>query len=193
MTDQELIEGIIKHDRIAIRQLVDQYQRKVIKTAYYFLGNMEDAEDLSQDIFLEIMESINKFRKEASFSTWVYRITVNKSLNRIRKNKRGAMISHLESLFRSSQESEACHPGIPATSFTPMEEEEKRMILHKAIGSLPENQRISFVLHKFEERSYKEISEIMSVSLSSVESLIHRAKMNLQKRLIPNFPEYSKK
>jgi len=193
MTDQELIEGIIKRDRIAIRQLVDQYQRKVIKVAYYFLGNMEDAEDLSQDIFLEIMESINKFRKEASFSTWVYRITVNKSLNRIRKNKRGAMISHLESLFRPSQESETCHPGIPSTSFTPLEEEEKRMLLHRAIGSLPENQRISFVLHKFEERSYKEISEIMSVSLSSVESLIHRAKMNLQKRLIPNFPEYLKK
>lgn len=192
MTDQELIEGITKRDRIAIRQLVDQYQKKVIKVAYYFLGNMEDAEDLSQDIFLEIMESINKFRKEASFSTWVYRITVNKSLNRIRKNKRGAMISHLESLFHPSQESEACRHGIPATSCTPLEEEEKRMLLHRAIGSLPENQRISFVLHKFEERSYKEISEIMSVSLSSVESLIHRAKMNLQKRLIPNFPEYLK-
>jgi RNA polymerase sigma-70 factor (ECF subfamily) len=193
MTDQELIEGIIKRDRIAIRQFVDQYQEKVIKTAYYFLGNMEDAEDLSQDIFLEIMESIKKFRKEASFSTWVYRITVNKSLNRIRKNKRSAMISHLESLFRPSQERETCHPEIPATNFIPMEEEENRMLLHRAIGSLPENQRISFVLHKFEERSYKEISEIMSISLSSVESLIHRAKMNLQKRLIPNFPEYSKK
>ena len=193
MTDQELIEGIIKRDRIAIRQLVDQYQRKVIKVAYYFLGNMEDAEDLSQDIFLEIMESIKKFRNEASFSTWVYRITVNKSLNRIRKNKRSAMISHLESLFRPSQERETCHPEIPANNFIPMEEEEKRMLLHRAIGSLPENQRISFILHKFEERSYKEISEIMSVSLSSVESLIHRAKMNLQKRLIPNFPEYLKK
>jgi len=192
MTDQELIEGIKRHDRTAICELVNTYQKKVIKTAYYFLGNMEDAEDLSQETFLEIMESIGTFRKEASFSTWVYRITVNKSLNKVRKNKREAMILRLESLFHSSEEKENNHSGIPSTDCLPYEEQEKCAILYKAIGSLPEKQRIAFILHKFEERSYKEISEIMVMSLSSIESLIHRAKMNLQKRLICHFSEYSK-
>jgi len=193
MTDQELIEGIKRHDRIAIRQLVDQYQKKVIKTAYYFLGNMEDAEDLSQEIFLEIMESIKKFRKEASFTTWVYRITVNKSLNKIRKDKRRAIISSLESVFHSPQGKGANHLAIPSPCCFPFEEQEKRALLYQAIGRLPENQRIAFVLQKFEEQSYKEIAEVMSMSLSSIESLIHRAKMNLQKRLLPHFSEYSKK
>jgi len=192
MTDKELIEGIERHDRTAICLLVNTYQKKVIKTAYYFLGNMEDAEDLSQEIFLEILESIGKFRKEASFSTWVYRITVNKSLNKIRKNKREAMILRFESFFHSSEEKETNHSEIPSPDCFPFEEHEKRTLLYKAIGSLPENQRIAFVLHKFEERSYKEISEIMVMSLSSIESLIHRAKLNLQKRLISHFSEYSK-
>jgi len=192
MTDHELIEGIKRHDRTAICELVNTYQKKVIKTAYYFLGNMEDAEDLSQEIFLEIMESIGKFRKEASLSTWIYRITVNKSLNAIRKNKRGELISRFELFFHSSPENNDKYPDIPSADCHPFEENEKRKLLYSAIGNLPENQKTAFILSKFEERSYKEISEIMVMSLSSVESLIHRAKLNLQKRLIPHFSEYSK-
>ncbi|MEI6455893.1 MAG: RNA polymerase sigma factor [bacterium] len=192
MTDQELIDGIKKQDRASIRHLVNLYQKKVIKTASYFLGNLEDAEDLSQEIFLEIMASIGKYRQEASFSTWVYRITVNKSLNKARKNKREAMVSRIGLLFHTTDKQRNL-ADIPARESLPLEEEEQRKLLYKAIGHLPENQRVAFVLHKFEDHSYKEIAQVMTLSLSSVESLIHRAKLNLQKSLLPHFSEFSKK
>jgi RNA polymerase sigma factor (sigma-70 family) len=192
MTDQELIDGIKKQDRAAIRHLVNLYQKKVIKTASYFLGNLEDAEDLSQEIFLEIMASIGKYRQEASFSTWIYRITVNKSLNKSRRNKREAIVSRIGSFFYSG-EKHGSLADIPARESLPLEEAEQRKLLYRAIGNLTENQRVAFVLHKFEEHSYKEIASVMTLSLSSVESLIHRAKLNLQKSLLPHFSEFSKK
>ena len=88
MTEQELIDGLITQNKDAIQHLVDNYQKKVIKTAYYFVANMEDAEDLSQEVFLEILKSISRYKKNASLYTWIYRITVNKSLDYLRKQKR---------------------------------------------------------------------------------------------------------
>jgi len=193
MTDQELIEGLLTHDRTAIHTLVDKYQKKVIKTAYYFLQNMEDAEDLSQDIFIDILDSSQRFRKASTLSTWIYRITVNKSLNLVKKNRRKKIFHSLEDFFADKKNNTDPSQSEPLETTSPFEENERREILNKAIQSLPENQKIAFILNKYEELSYKEIAEIMNMSLSSVESLIHRAKLNLQKRLATHFSEYIKK
>jgi len=193
MTDQELIEGLITHDRTAIHTLVDKYQKKVIKTAYYFLQNMEDAEDLSQDIFIDILDSSQRFRKTSTLSTWIYRITVNKSLNLVKKNRRKKIFHSLDDYFNKKSNDIVPTDNEPVITTSPFEENERREILNNAIQSLPENQKIAFILCKYEELSYKEIAEIMNMSLSSVESLIHRAKLNLQKRLATHFSEYIKK
>lgn len=193
MTDQELIEGLLTHDRTAIHTLVDKYQKKVIKTAYYFLQNMEDAEDLSQDIFIDILDSARRFRKTSTLSTWIYRITVNKSLNLVKKNRRKKIFHSLEDYFNKKPNDSGPTHNEPVLTTSPLEENERREILNNAIQSLPENQKIAFILCKYEELSYKEIAEIMNMSLSSVESLIHRAKLNLQKRLATHFSEYIKK
>ena len=87
MTELELIKGVIARDREAISCLVETYQKRVIKTAYYFLGNMEDAEDVAQDVFIEILNSIGNFRQSSALSTWIYRITVNRSLNVVKKKQ----------------------------------------------------------------------------------------------------------
>jgi len=193
MTDRELIEGVSRRDKAAINYLVNNYQKRVIKTAYYFIGNLEDAEDLSQEIFLEIIKSIGSFRGTSSFSTWLYRIIVNRSINVIRKNKRRNIFSSFERLFQKSGESEDITGQEPSNDCEPLDEKETRDFLNNAISGLPENQRIAFVLNKYEELSYKEIADIMNLSVSSVESLIHRAKSNLQKRLAIHFSQYSKK
>jgi RNA polymerase sigma-70 factor, ECF subfamily len=193
MTDHELIEGLKRQDRIAIHTLVNTYQKKVIKTAFYFLQNMEDAEELSQDIFIDILDSAGNFRKASSLSTWIYRITVNRSLNLVKKNSRRKVFQSLEDYFSKKKNDDDQPLSEPGVVSTPFEENEKREILNKAIQSLPENQKISFVLSKYEELSYKEISEIMNLSLSSIESLIHRAKLNLQKKLVKHFSEYKNK
>lgn len=193
MTDRELIEGLSGRERTAINYLVDTYQKKVIKTAYYFIGNLEDAEDLSQDIFLEIIKSIRSFRGTAALSTWIYRIVINRSINVIRKNKKGNIFSSIEHFFQINGEPGDKAINEPSNDCDPLDEEETRRCLKNAIDELSENQRIAFVLNKYEELSYKEIADIMDLSVSSVESLIHRAKTNLQGKLVRHFSQYAKK
>ena len=190
MTEKELINGIIAKDRGAITCLVEDYQKKVIKTAYYFLDNMEEAEDLAQEVFLQILNSMEKFRQGSSLSTWIYRITVNRSLNALKKNKKQELVLRIENLFGIRKPGSNGKVGEFAVPDNPLIEEENRKILKVAVDCLPEKQRTAFILNKYEELSYKEIAEVMDTSLSAVESLIHRSKMNLQKSLARHFSEY---
>jgi RNA polymerase sigma-70 factor, ECF subfamily len=183
MSDKELIERIIRGDDGAFRQLVEKYQQKVFSTCNGFLHNKEDAEDIAQDVFVEVYQSIDKFRNEAKISTWLYRISVNKSLNWIKKNRKHNLVQSLESFFNLGDDSNSDEIESIAVNNDDLEKEESNLMLYKAIESLGTNQRIAFSLNKFDELSYKEISEVMNISVSSVESLIHRAKMNLQKTL----------
>jgi len=193
MTDQELIIGIINREKPVIQYLVSTYHRQIIKTAYHFVQDMDDAEDLAQDVCIEILESAKYFRGSASLSTWIYRVTVNKSLNFIRKNKRKQLVKQFETFFSSQkQPGEDLYPE-PATENNGLHHEENRRLLEKAVNLLPANQRIAFVLSKYDELSYKEIADIMNTSVASVESLLSRAKQNLQKNLISHFSEYANK
>jgi RNA polymerase sigma-70 factor, ECF subfamily len=193
MTDLELVDGLLKQDKNAIQYLVRTYGNKIIRTSFSFVTNMEDAEDLSQDVFIEILKSAGNFRKNSSLGTWIYRITVNKSLDHLRKQKRKLVMQQLSTILHLSPNDPDKNLFEPGLIDTRHEEEEKRKILDQAISSLPENQKIAFILNKYDERSYQEISEIMNVSLSAVESLIHRAKLNLQKKLSFHFSEYAAK
>jgi RNA polymerase sigma-70 factor (ECF subfamily) len=191
MTDQELITGILNRDKQVIQFLVGKYHKQVIKTAFHLLQNMDDAEDLAQDVCIEIIESARSFKGNSSLSTWIYRLTVNKSLNFIRKNKRKQLVKQFESFFSKGDDDVSSRVAEPSEHDKTFENNERKQILEKAINSLPENQKTAFILSKYEELSYKEITEIMNISLASVESLLQRAKQNLQKKLIVHFSEYS--
>jgi RNA polymerase sigma-70 factor, ECF subfamily len=190
MTEQQLIEGLIIQNKGAIEYLVNNYQKNVIKTAYYFVANMEDADDLTQEVFLEIFKSISRFKKKSSLYTCIYRITVNKSLEHLRRQKRRNILQIVGSFLNISSDGTNRDDNGLVTIDTRNEDKEKRETLDNAVNSLTENQKIAFILNKYEELSYKEIAEIMNLSLASVESLIHRAKLNLQKKLINYFSEY---
>ena len=190
MTDQELIEQIIAGGQSAFRQLVDKYQVLVFNTCIGFVGNRQSAEDLSQEVFLETFRSIDKFRGDAKLSTWLYRISVNKSLNYIRDQKKHTVVRSLERFFYGEKEEKLeVEDYIYGTADAPLEQQQHAHELHKAIESLAGNQQIAFTLHKFDDLSYKKIAEVMDVSLSTVESLIHRAKKNLQKKLAEYYRE----
>jgi len=192
MTEPELTDGLIRQDKQAILYLVDHYQKDVIKTAYYFLSNMEDAEDLSQEVFIEILRSVNHYRRSSSLSTWIYRITVNKSLDYLRKQKRRNMFRQARTFIQSSVDVTNTPSREPQSLDTRSDDNERRKILDMAVNALPENQKIAFILNKYDELSYKAIAEIMNLSVASVESLLHRAKLNLQKKLVNYFSEYAK-
>ncbi len=170
-------------ENIDFKNLYDEYARMVFNLCLKYLQNIEDAEDVTQEVFITVFKSIHQFKGESKISTWIYKIATTKSLEFIRMKKRKKRFAFFQSIL-SNEKGEINisnvhfhHPGIQ------LENKERSAILFIAIDKLPENQKTAYILCKLEELSYAEISEIMKVSISSVESLLFRAKQNLQKLL----------
>ena len=183
MDDASLLEQIKLNDQNAFSEMVAKFQKLVINTCYGFLHNMDDAQDIAQEVFIEVYRSIHKFRQESKISTWLYRISVNKSLNFIRDNKKNSWFQSLD-LFFEKENSTKSNFLVFENPQEMMEKEESSKAIYQSIDELPQNQKVAFTLYKFEDLSYKEIAEVMEISLSSVESLIFRAKKGLQNKLI---------
>ena len=181
MTDGEYINRLKSGDEKAFREFVEQQQPHLLRLCTGFVHNREDARDLVQEIFIEVFRSVKNFREDSRLSTWLYRIAVNKSLNYLRKNKKRAGVSDLNSSIEKDISNKENDGNDSPDAH--MEMSQRESLIKKAIDSLQKNQRIAFVMNKYEELSYQEISEIMDISVSAVESLIHRAKVNLQKKL----------
>lgn len=185
MHESDLIKGLLEKDENSFRELIDTYQDKVFRTCIGFVHHQEDAEDLTQEVFIEIFRSIEKFRKESKISTWLYRIAVNKSLNHLKKRKQQSLIQSIQHFFDARKNEFSNNvKEISAQEKDVLAEKETAKALNKALAGLAENQRIVFTLAKYDDLSYQQISEIMNISVSSVESLMYRAKQNLQKKLI---------
>ncbi len=188
MEDIELVERIINGDHQAFKSFTDLYAEMVFRVCFSFVNHRQNAEDLSQDVFIEVYNTIARFKKESHIKTWLFRIAINKSLNYIRKKKQNQWLINIGLLSNSAEEKESVYKDIPeASAETNYINNEQKTILYETIARLPKNQRIAFTLNKIDELSYKEISEIMGISVSSVESLIHRAKNGLQTKLFKVF------
>jgi RNA polymerase sigma-70 factor (ECF subfamily) len=184
MNDQEASNLLLAGDPAAIRSLVDQYQPLVLRTARGFVRNTEDARDIAQEVFIDILTNLPRFRGKSGLSTWIYRITVNRSLNYLRSHKRRTGRLDYSSNDGDSAWGTMNHsdPGQKNPAEL-LEQKERSKILHDAIQSLPEKQQVAFTLAEYDDLSYKEIAEIMQLSISSIESLLFRARRNLQKKL----------
>lgn len=185
MTDWEFIHGIIRRDNAVFKEVVNLYENHVIRTCYSLVHDDQDARDLAQEVFIEILDSARSFRGNAKLSSWLYRIAINKSLNHLKLQKRRQFLTRigLRSADSEDDQTKVLADNGQLNADEVMIEKEIRTILHLAIDKLPVNQRIAFTMNKYEKLSYQEIAEVMNVSVSSVESLIHRAKLNLQKKL----------
>lgn len=183
MNETTFITAIQNNEPAAFRTLVINHQDMIVNTCYGFVKNLADAEDVAQEVFIEVHRSIHKFRAEAKLSTWLYRIAVNKSIDFLRKKKRKSWQGSIQGMFESEDKVKAIADQNHPTPQVALEQLERREILQNAIDQLPKNQRVAFTLHKYEGLSYKEMAKVMEVSLSAVESLMHRAKKNLKKLL----------
>ena len=182
MNQPELIVQLQQGDEQAFKKLVDEWQDMVYNTAVSIVQNEDDADDITQDVFIQVYQSVSSFKGESKFSTWLYRIVISKSLDHVKKKKRKKRFGFVQSLFGNAQEEEIHpeefnHPGVL------MENRERAAELFKAMEQLPDSQRIAFTLHKLEAQKHQDIAAIMNISLTAVESLIARAKGNLRKTL----------
>lgn len=182
MNQPELVVQLQQGDESAFRKLVDEWQDMVYNTAVGIVQNPDDADDITQEVFVQVFQSIQSFKGDAKFSTWLYRITLSKALDHEKKKNRKKRFGFVQSLFGGKEEEqlhpvEFDHPGVL------MERKERASELFKALKQLAPNQRIAFTLHKLEGQSYQEIAEIMNTTLFAVESLMGRAKTNLKKIL----------
>ncbi|MCP5046654.1 MAG: RNA polymerase sigma factor [bacterium] len=182
-----LVKRLKQDEPGAFKELVERYRDRVINTCYRFLFNREDAEDTAQEVFIDVYNAISGFNETANISTWLYRIAVNRSIDLIRKYKRKKRFAPVKSLLGMEEKGQEVPAPIKNNPAEQLEQEERLKTLYQAIDTLPENQRICFTLSKCDGVGNKDIAQIMGVSLSSVESLMHRAKKNLRKKLFSYF------
>lgn len=182
MTDNEIIKDILDGNKDVFRLLVERYQQSVFRTVMGFLHNKDEADDLTQDIFIQAYLSLSGFKGESAFSTWLYRIAVNASLNKTRKSPLQRIIRFIENTPEADREIflSAIDSANPEDI---MIRNENIELVRKELDNLPENQRIAIVLSKYDDLPQREIAEIMKTSEGAVESLLQRAKKNLREKL----------
>jgi RNA polymerase sigma-70 factor (ECF subfamily) len=163
--------------------LVAEHQDMVVNTCYRFVFNREDAEDLAQEVFVEVYRSLEKFREESKLSTWIYRIAVSKSLDHLRRQKRKKRFSSLKRIIGIDDPADSIPAADHDNPADILAGNERLMTLQEALDSLPDNQKTAFLLSKYDGYSNQEIADILQTTIPAVESLIHRAKKNLQSRL----------
>lgn len=184
INQEEFIENLRSGNQAAFSLLIDDYQQKVFHTCISFVPNKEDAEDIAQEVFLEVYKSIGKFKGNSKLSTWIYKICTNKCLEFIRKKNAKKRLVFMQRILgneipldKTNFFTEFNHPGIL------LEHKERSETIYLAINTLPESQKTVFTLAKLDGKTYQEIVEITGKSMSSVESIMFRAKKNLQKKL----------
>lgn len=183
MQENELVNRLKNGDEEAFRIIFNDNQKKVINACYRLVNDIDTAEDLTQEVFIKVYSSISQFRGESQLSTWIYRIAITKSLDHLRAQKRKKRMSILKYLSVDEEHQIDIEAPKDQQPDALIDNSERMKALNNAMNKLPENQRVAFSLSKYDELSSKEIAEVLSTSISAVESLIHRAKKNLEKKL----------
>lgn len=175
----------------SFQNIYNQHHVLVYNVALHYLQNIEDAEEITQDVFVQIHNSLHQFDKNSTLKTWIYRITINKCLDYIKYKKSNKRLFMFGSKSRSETEylniPHFEHPGLL------LENKENSIVLFGVINELPENQKTAFILSKIDGLSNAEIAAVMQLTISSVESLLFRAKNNLKEKLSKKYEAYRKK
>ncbi len=182
-----LLLAVGQGDATAFRLLYAQFQIPVYNTALGYLQNEQDAEEIVQEVFININNNAAKFKGNAAVNTWIYRITVNKCLDVLRKRKRNSWLIFFSEPTTAYAPTTFNHPGVL------LENKEAAQVLFKIIQTLPDNQKTAFILSYIEGLPRQEVADIMAVSLKAVEALLQRGKASLRKKLDKHYPNRRKK
>ena len=192
MTEPLFIQQLREGNREAFNKLVEEHKDGVLNICNGFVKNAEEAEDITQEVFVEVYRTISKFREDSSLFTWIYRIAVSRSLDAIKKKKSIKRAAFFEKRVQA-EVAEYEIDNTASDTLSPdseLEQIQQRQFIDHSLAKLTESQRTAFVLSHQDGLSYKEIAEIMGKSLTSIESLIHRSKQTLRKIMEENYHEY---
>ena len=173
-TDAELLERIRAGDGAAFDQIVDRYERRVFAIAVRICRHHEDARDVTQDVFVTALRSLGSFRGDAQLSTWLHRVTVNASLDLVRRRQRREG-PDLEEIG----ERPASEPGPEVAAIESVRARE----VHRALGRIPPDQRAVIALHDLQGLDYSEVADALEVPVGTVKSRLHRARLALAREL----------
>ncbi len=171
-TDQDYILEIRSGNVNAYAMLVNNYKDMIFTLALRMVGNREDAEEVAQDTFVKAYKALDSFKGTAKFSTWLYRIVYNTSLDYIKKSKRVIYSEHIDEIHESDI-------GTMQDALSYLEDKEKKETIEKALLQLPEDERVLLTLFYFEDLSLKEISDIAKISYDNVKIKLHRSRKKL--------------
>jgi RNA polymerase sigma-70 factor, ECF subfamily len=184
--DAVLMLRVKRGDRAAFAELVEKYKQPVMNLVYRTLHDETEAEDLAQNVFLQVYKSARRYESRAKFSTWLFTIARNLCLNEIRRRSRhpadSIEESHTEHEDQPRQQFEDKSGVAPPEKLLHGELAQK---IEEALAELPENQRTAILLCRQEELSYEEIARVLGCSLSATKSLIHRGRETLKEKLKP--------
>lgn len=184
LQESELIEKAKKGDIAAFEELLRLHEKKVYTIAYKYMGNYEDAGDITQEAFLKAFQSMHTFRGESSFGTWVSRIAANKALDELRKRKNFQLTSLEEEI---ALETGSVSKEIAAEGATPEEhylQQEIGEYLQDLINEMREEYKVVIVMREVEGRTYDEIATILNCSLGTVKSRLSRARNYLKEKIM---------
>lgn len=170
MNSSEVIKKAIAGDKNALSVLVDKYKDIAFNLAISIVKDEEDAKDITQDSFLKVLENIENFRNESKFSTWLYRIVYNLSIQFVRSKKKLDSIENVSHILTE-------------TSSDTLETNEKDQIIKSSLDTLDENERLLVALFYLGEKSVKEIKEITSLSVSNIKVILHRSRKKMTKNI----------
>jgi len=181
-TDEELIRMVARGNEMAFEILMDRYERPLVTFCYGFMRDVQRAEDITQEAFLRVFRNAYRYKPMARFSTWVYRIATNLCINELKK-QRLRQASSIDQSLSADPESTKVVEKIASDCATPLtqaEEKELQALLAKAVENLPEDQRSTLIMVEFNHMAYKEIADVLGITVSAVKMRIKRARENLR-------------
>ena len=184
-SDVELMLAFQSGDEAAFSVLVERHRNAVLSLTFRYLGNRADAEDLAQEVFLRVFRSRARYRPEARFSTWLYRVAANACLNEVR-DRRSRPTHRAAAIHADEDGSPAPLPDARAEApERALERRELHERVREAVEGLPERQRLALLLNKFHGQGYEELARALEMSVPAVKSLLTRARENVRRVLEP--------
>ncbi|MET4076079.1 sigma-70 family RNA polymerase sigma factor [Hymenobacter sp. UYCo722] len=184
--DADLVAQLQRGSEAAFRTLVERYQARIYRTVFALLRNPEEAEDVAQEVFVEVYQTIGRFRGEASLNTWLYRLATSRALKNLRRARTKKRFAYFTSLL--GFDNDVLHePPDHAHPLALLEGQQQLRLLLAHIARLPDQQQVAFTLRHEQELSYEQIAAVLGTTVAAVESLLFRARHTLRKHVQPSF------